>query len=141
MKRRILTDLSKVAMAVLATLALTMSTAWAGNPHFVSCGLVPVVDNGTCVRVQGKEAGLGDEEQISIELRATAQCVNPGGKRPQAANKVGIATDTDVPVQNGKADYTVQGCAEFQPECTPPMTVVITDISVCDTTNDICCTP
>jgi hypothetical protein len=139
MKRRILTDLSKVAMAVLATLALTVSTAWAGSPHFVTCGVASV--NGTCVSVSGKEAGLGSEEQISIELTATAQCINRGGNNPNAANKADIATGTDVPVQNGKANYTVTGCAEFQPDCTPPMTVVLTDILITDTTNNITCTP
>jgi hypothetical protein len=128
-----------LAMGALATLALTMSTAWAGSPHFVSCGVASV--NGTCVSVSGKEAGLGSEEQISIELTATAQCINPGNHHPQAGNKADIAAGTDVPVQNGKANYTVTGCAEFQPDCTPPMTVVLTDILITDTTNNISCTP
>jgi hypothetical protein len=137
--KRILTHASKVAMAVLATLALAKSTAWAGSPHFVSCGPVSVQDS--CVTVQGKEAGLGSEEQISIELTATAECINRGGHNPGAANKAAIAAGTDVPVQNGKANYMVKGCAEFQPECTPPMTVVITDVLITDTTNNITCTP
>jgi hypothetical protein len=128
-----------LAMGVLATLALTMSTAWAGSPHFVTCG--PVSVNGACVTVSGKEAGLGDEDQINVVLSATAQCINPGNHHPQAGNKADIAAGTDVPVQNGKANYMVTGCAEFQPDCTPPMTVVLTDILITDTTNNITCTP
>jgi hypothetical protein len=126
-------------MAVLATLVLAMPAAWAGNPHFVSCDLVSV--SGTCLTVNGKEAGLGDEEQINILLTATAECINPGEQNPRAANKADVATDTDVPVQNGKANYTVTGCATFQPECSPPMTVVITNILITDTTNNITCEP
>jgi hypothetical protein len=128
-----------LAMGVLATLALTMSTAWAGSPHFVSCGVVTV--QGTCVTVQDKEAGLGDEDQISILLTATAECTNRGGNNPSAANKSSVSAGTDVPVQNGKANYTVTGCAEFQPDCSPPMTVVFTDVLITDTTNNITCTP
>jgi hypothetical protein len=135
MQRRILSIL--VGIAFVGVLAAT--GAWAGNPHFLSCDLVSV--SGACVTVNGKEAGLGDEEQINIVLTATAECINPGGGKPQAANKEDIAAGVDVPVQNGKANYTVTGCAEFQPECSPPMTVLITDVLITDTTNNITCEP
>jgi hypothetical protein len=128
-----------VVMAGLATLALTTAVSWAGSPHFVSCG--PAVVSGACVSVNGKEAGLGGEEQINVQLTATAECINPGSNHPKAANKAGIATATDVPVQNGKANYFVSGCATFQPDCTPPMTVTVSDILITDTTNNITCTP
>jgi hypothetical protein len=100
---------------------------------------VSVVDN--CVTVSAKEAGLGDEEQIDVTLTATAQCTNPGGNKPSAGNKVGVGADADVPVQNGQANYTLTGCAVFQPECSPPMTVSFTNILITDTTNNITCTP
>jgi hypothetical protein len=126
-----------VGIAFVGVLAAT--GAWAGSPHFVSCDLVSV--SGACVTVNGKEAGLGDEAQINILLTATAECINPGGGNPAAGNKEDVATDVDVPVQNGKANYTVTGCAEFQPECSPPMTVLITNILITDTTNGITCEP
>lgn len=40
-------------------------------------------------------------------------------------------------MQNGKADFSLTVTATFQPECSPPMTVVFTDITVTDTTNGI----
>jgi hypothetical protein len=40
-------------------------------------------------------------------------------------------------VQNGKADFTLSATAMFQPECSPPMTVVFTDVTVTDTTNGL----
>jgi hypothetical protein len=136
MQRRILSLL--VGIAFVGVLAAT--GAWAGSPHFVgACTIVSISDN--CVTVAGKEAGLGDEDQINVELTAEAQCINPGDKHPKAANKADVAAGVDVPVQNGKANYTVTGCATFQPECSPPMTVSFTDILITDTTNGITCEP
>jgi hypothetical protein len=126
-----------VALAALATLALAKSTAWAGNPHFVSCSVTTSLNT---VSVDGKEAGLGDEEQIDVVVTATAQCINNGGHNPRAANKTSVSAEEQVPVQNGKALFSIDVTATFTPECSPPMTVEFTDISVCDTTNGICCT-
>jgi hypothetical protein len=116
---------------------LAATEAWAGSPHFISCS---VTTSGNTLTVDGKEAGLGDEEQITVVLSATASCINPGSKHPKAANKTSVSADEDVPVQNGKAIFSIEATATFQPDCTPPMTVVFTDVTVCDTTNDICCT-
>jgi hypothetical protein len=135
--KRILTHVSMVAMAVLATLALAKSTAWAGSPHFVSCS---AAEAGNVLTVDGKEAGLGDEEQINVVVTATALCINNGGKHPRAVNKASVSAEEQVPVQNGKALFSIDVTATFTPDCTPPMTVDFTDISVCDTTNGICCT-
>jgi hypothetical protein len=135
MQRRILSLL--VGIAFVGVLAAT--GAWAGNPHFVSCNIVSV--SGNCVTVAAKEAGLGDEAQINVELTATALCINSGGNHPRAVNKADVATAADVPVQNGQSNYTLTGCATFQPECSPPMTVSLTDILITDTTNDLECTP
>jgi hypothetical protein len=41
------------------------------------------------------------------------------------------------PVQNGKAYFELTGTATFQPECSPPMTVAFSNITVTDTTNGI----
>jgi hypothetical protein len=125
-----------VGFAFAGVLAAT--EAWAGSPHFISCG--PVVQTGNTLTVDGKEAGLGDEDQIHVVLSATASCINPGANHPKAANKTSVSGSEDVPVQNGKAIFSIEATATFQPDCTPPMTVVFTDVSVCDTTNNICCT-
>jgi hypothetical protein len=123
----------------LAALVLFVPAAHSGEPHFVRCSLVSV--SGTCVTVSAKEAGLGDEEQIEVELTATAACINPGGQDPRAANKEDIATAAAIPVQNGRADYTLTGCADFQPACSPPMSVVITDVLLTDMTFGLTCEP
>jgi hypothetical protein len=126
-----------VAMAVLATLALAMSAAWAGNPHFVSCSAERTDDS---VVVSGKEAGLGDEAEVDIEITATALCINGGGKHPKAVNKQSLSDEFPVTVQNGKADYIDTLTATFDPPCEPPMTVQFRDIKVTDNTNNISCT-
>src|SRR5437867_2275529 len=116
-----------MAMAVLATLALTTSAGWAGSPHFVSCSAT--VDTSTnTLTVDGKEAGLGDESQIHVAASATAQCMNPGSKHPKATNKADVAADDTFPVQNGKALFSLDAAATFQPDCTPPMTVTFSNI-------------
>ena len=43
----------------------------------------------------------------------------------------------DFPVQNGKADFSLTVTATFQPNCTPPMTVVFSNVTVTDTTSGI----
>jgi hypothetical protein len=126
---------TQVLLALLAILALAAPPMAAGSPHFV--GDCTFTVSGNTVSVSCKEAGLGDEAQINVELSATALCINSGGKHPRAVNKAGVSADADVPVQNGKAEYTLSGTATFQPDCSPPMTVQFTDITVTDTTNNI----
>ena len=111
--------------------------AFAGSPHFVSCAQSVT---GNTLTVDGKEAGLGDEEQIHVVVTATASCINPGDHHPQAANKETVTAEEDVPVQNGRALFSIDVTATFQPSCSPPMSVVFSDVTACDTTNNICCT-
>jgi hypothetical protein len=40
-------------------------------------------------------------------------------------------------VQNGKAEFDLSLTAHFKPECSPPMTVVFSNVTVSDTTNGI----
>jgi hypothetical protein len=40
-------------------------------------------------------------------------------------------------VQNGKALFTIVVTADFQPDCSPPMTVEFTDVEVHDVTNGL----
>ena len=133
----------KRAIRVLATtltvLVLTTGVAFAGSPHFV--GACTKTQTGNTLTVSCKEAGLGNEEQISVTISATALCINNGGKHPKAVNKASLSSTTNQPVQNGKADYSVTLTATFQPDCSPPMTVQFTDVTVTDNTNGLTTDP
>ena len=130
LKRRIL-----ILMSVLMISALAVTPVLAGNPHFVE---VTVTRDGNSLTASGKEAGLGDETQVHIVLSADAACINPGSKHPKAANKESFSVEGDFPVQNGKAEFSLTLTATFQPDCTPPMTVVFTNVEVCDTEHNVC---
>lgn len=127
-------------LAVLVAFLLTLSTtpAFAGSPHFVSASKTI---SGNTVTVSAKEAGLGNEAQIVVVVSGDAACVNKGGNAPSAANKKSVSSTTNVPVQNGKADYTVTLTATFSPDCSPPMSVVWSNIVITDTTNGISIRP
>jgi len=122
-------------LALVAALA-TAGVAVAGSPHFINSAF-SATTSGNTLTVSGKEAGLGDESQIHVDLSATALCINGGGNHPKATNKASVTAAGDFPVQNGKADFTLSGTAVFQPDCSPPMTVQFTDIVVTDTTNGL----
>jgi hypothetical protein len=120
----------------LALAAFAAPAVFAGSPHFVS-NTVTVTRTDDSLTVSGKEAGLGDEAAVHIEVSATALCINPGGKHPKAVNKESVSVGDNVPVQNGKAEFSLTLTATFTPDCSPPMTVRFTDVTVTDTTNDI----
>ena len=125
----------RVLATTLTVLVLTTGVAFAGSPHFV--GACTKTQTGNTLTVSCKEAGLGNEEQISVTISATALCINNGGKHPKAVNKASLSSTTNQPVQNGKADYSVTLTATFQPNCSPPMTVQFTDVRVTDNTNGL----
>jgi hypothetical protein len=125
-----------LAGLTLAFAAFAAPAVFAGSPHFVS-NTITVTRTDDSLSVSGKEAGLGDETQVHIEVSATALCINPGGNHPKAVNKESLSVGKDVPVQNGKADFSLTLTATFTPECSPPMTVRFKDVTVTDTTNDI----
>ena len=120
-----------VVGAVVAVGAFA-GTAVAGNPHFVSAD---ATRSGNTLTVNFKEAGLGDEPDVHIVLRADALCINGGGKHPKAVNKESVAAGEDFPVQNGKAEGSLSVTATFQPECAPPMTVQFTNVVLEDQTS------
>jgi len=130
MRRLVLT-----AVLALAMMALAVPAAWAGSPHFVGTPTVTRTDNS--LTVSGKEAGLGNEDQVHIVVEVTAACLNRGENFPNAANKESFAAEGDFPVQNGKANFTLTVTATFQPKCSPPMRVVFGDVTVTDTTSGI----
>jgi phage tail sheath gpL-like len=123
-----------LAVLALATVAVAVPAALAGNPHFVS---VTATRTDNSLIVEGKEAGLGNETQVHIVVTATAECINPGGHHPKAVNKESVSEEGDFPVQNGKANFSLTLTASFKPECSPPMTVRFTDVTVTDTTHGI----
>src|SRR6266516_4343241 len=120
--------LAVLALATAAFLVVKhggVVKVWAGSPHLV--GAVTTSCSGDTLTVTGKEAGLGDETQITVTISATASCINGGGHHPKAVNKTSVNGSFVVPVQNGHADYSLTVAASFQPDCAPPMTVVFTD--------------
>jgi hypothetical protein len=125
-----------VAVLVVATAALAVPVAWAGSAHFINNAFTITREDNT-LTVTGKEAGLGDEAQINVVLSATALCINPGGHHPKAVNKESVSAEGTFPVQNGKANFELSVTATFQPECSPPMEVAFTDVTVTDTTNGL----
>jgi hypothetical protein len=129
----------RILLAAVAMLALMAPPVAAGSPHFV--GDCTKVQSGNTLTVSCKEAGLGNEDQINVTISATALCINNGGKHPRAVNKADLALTTDEPVQNGKADYTETLTATFSPDCSPPMVVAFTDVTVTDNTNGLTVDP
>jgi hypothetical protein len=122
--------------AVVGVIALMTGAVYAGSPHFVGDPVFVISGNTVCVT--GKEAGLGDEAQIEVTLSFDAACINPGSKKPQAANKESFSATGTFPVQNGKANFSLCATATFQPDCTPPMSVSFSNLQVCDDGNNFC---
>ena len=110
-------------LAILAAITfvggVAATEAWGGSPHFISCS---VTEAGNTLTVNGKETGLGDEEQIHVVVSATASSINPVSNHPKAENKESVSAGEDVPVRNVKALFSIEVTATFQPDCSPPMT-------------------
>lgn len=121
-----------VAIGIVGFLA---PSAEAGSAHFV--GTPTASASGSTLTVKGKEAGLGNLEQVNIQVTADAQCVNKGGNKPSAENKQAFGGGGQFPVQNGKANFSVTVTANFQPKCSPPMSLVWSNVVVSDITNGI----
>ena|SRR5688572_11821487 len=106
----------------------------AGNAHFVGTPVITTVDD--TAFVSGKVAGLGNVPQIDVTFSGFAECVNPGSKKPSASNKKLVTAEGTFPVQNGKANFQLALDAAFSPDCTPPMTVSWSGLSVTVTAAD-----
>jgi hypothetical protein len=123
-----------LGVAAVAALTVVGSALAISNAHFV--GNPTASRSGNTLTVSGKVAGLGQVEVITVTVSADAQCVNPGSNKPKAANKQSISSTADVPVQNGKAIFSLNLTATFQPDCTPPMTVEFSNVVVTVTAAD-----
>jgi hypothetical protein len=121
---------SIVLAAVVSVLALSVTAALAlSNAHFV--GTPTATRDGNTLTVSGKVAGLGNVAEIHVEVSGFAVCINNGGKHPKAENKTAFDAEGDFPVQNGKAlfSFTIDG-SQIDPNCSPPMTLAFTDVTV-----------
>jgi hypothetical protein len=124
-----------IFVAVLTTLAITSAlVAAVSNAHFV--GTPTLTTSGNTATASGKVAGLGDVDVITVAVSGDAACINPGSKHPKASNKESFDSSEDVPVQNGKAIFSVDLTATFSPDCSPPMTVQWSNLSVTVTADD-----
>jgi hypothetical protein len=123
-----------LGVAAVAALTIVGSALAVSNAHFV--GNPTASRSGNTLTVSGKVAGLGQVEVITVTVSADAQCVNPGSNKPKASNKQSISSTADVPVQNGKAIFSLDLTATFQPDCTPPMTVEFSNVVVTVTAAD-----
>jgi hypothetical protein len=126
----------RATLAAILMTGLLAGAVTAGSPHFIKSATVVTI-SGNMLTVSGKEAGLGDEEQVHVVLTAEAQCINPGDHHPKAANKESFSSEGDFPVQNGKADFSLTVTATFQPDCTPPMSLEWLSVTLEDTTNGL----
>jgi hypothetical protein len=122
--------------AVLATGAIAVPAALAvSRAHFVGTPTLTQADD--TLIVSGKVAGLGNVDVITVTISGDALCINNGGKHPRAVNKADVTGGADVPVQNGKANFSVESDpVTFQPECSPPMTVEFRNVTVTVTAAD-----
>ena len=115
------------ALAVSALLVMAAAVS-AGSAHFV--GTPTITRSGDALTVSGKVAGLGDETQINTAVTADVACINPGSNRPKAENKGGTVAEGIFPAQNGKANFSVTGTGTTSPDCSPPMTLRYSNVTV-----------
>jgi hypothetical protein len=126
---------SGIVLAVVVALVVTVAAVAAvSNAHFV--GTPTLTSSGNTATGSGKVAGLGDVETITVTVAGDAACINPGSKHPKAANKESFSATGVIPVQNGKANFSVTLTATFQPDCSPPMTVEWSNLSITVTAAD-----
>jgi hypothetical protein len=124
--------MKKVALIVVAVASIVPLIA--GSAHFVGAPQFTISDSQ--VLVTGKVAGLGNIPQIHVVATGDAACINNGGNHPQAGNKESFSSEGDFPVQNGKSLFSLVLTATFQPECSPPMIVAWSNLSVTVTADD-----
>jgi hypothetical protein len=142
----------RACVIAFALLVLTMSTAWAASPHFISASAA-FAGTGPNLNVSFKEAGLGDNLNITYVATAngtaTYACINGGGNHPKATNKETVsgpvsATGTFSSGKNGTISQTLTltppSAGGFT--CPSGQKLVIafvsyTDVAITDTTDGI----
>jgi hypothetical protein len=134
MRKPLRPSILAAALAVSALLLMASAALAVSNAHFVGTPTASRSDN--TLTISGKVAGLGDVDVITVTISGDALCINPGSNHPKATNKAALAGGANVPVQNGKANFSVPATATFQPSCSPPMTVVFQNVTVTVTAAD-----
>jgi len=107
----------RIGIAVLLALlmlALSVATAFASSPHFISASAS--VDSSGNLVATFKEVGLGttvstETINLSADGTATYACINGGGKHPQAGNKETVSGPVSgtgtFPVRNGQTTGSI----------------------------------
>jgi hypothetical protein len=138
-------------LTITALTSLVAITVWAASPHFV--GKVTATLTGNNVQVCFKEAGLGNNQNItytaSANATATYVCVNGGGQCPNAANKTTVTGVVSVTGTFSSGDNgTISQCLTFSPPSAGTFScpggqdltlskVSYSDIKITDTTNNV----
>lgn len=141
-----------VFAATAAALAVGIGPALATSPHFISTSTSGVNNDGS-LTVNWKEAGLGNNQNITYNLSAnsTAEyaCINHGGNHPQASNKETVsgpvsATGTFNSGKNGNINgsLTVQPPGPGSFSCPGNQRLVLamvsySNVTLTDTTNTL----
>jgi len=118
-----------VGAVCVAAGALAVPAAFATSAHFISANVTSVTSNSLTVAF--KEAGLGNSlNSVTITVNATAECINGGSNHPKASNKEAVTASGTFNVSNGQATGSLTVTNTLK--CSPPMTLVWTDVVVSD---------
>jgi hypothetical protein len=119
-----------VLLSVLAIAGISTTVALGASPHFIKSATSVSREDNSLV-ADFKISGLGlNVSQVDVSLQADAACVNPGSKKPQASNKGTFSADGTFTVNNGTALGELVLSPVFQPDCSPPMTVVFSNVTL-----------
>jgi hypothetical protein len=148
-KRRVMAFIFAIPL-FLAALAIAAPAALATSPHFIKA---QATLSGQNLIVSWKEAGLGDNQQITYRANADATatyvCVNKGGANPSASNKTTVsgpvsATGTFSSGKNGNitASLTLNPPSAGGFSCPPGQSLAVasasyTSVSITDLTNNL----
>jgi hypothetical protein len=125
-------------------LAIGVGPVLATSPHFIKTSASGVNSDGS-LTVSWKEAGLGNNQNITYLLHADASavyaCINHGGNHPQASNKETVsgpvsATGTFNSGQNGNitGSLTVNPPSPGSFSCPGNQKLVLASVSYTDVT-------
>ena len=150
--RRLITLVTATALMLGLLASAALADHGKGNPHFIFARASLV---GTDVRVDFKEAGLGNDPEatVTIVVSATASrfdaCRNNGGNFPRDPKKQETTSEVSAsgefsPGKNGQiTDSLTISLPATSLECPPGQHAVLvsfsyTNIQVCDITHDVC---
>ena len=139
---------SGLTVAAVLAVGLFASSALAANPHFVRAS---AVRDGNALVVSFKEAGLGNNQTVTIQVSAsftrTDSCVNKGGKVPSDPKKTVTQGTTSksgsfTSGKNGSVTGTLTLTTSTTLQCPPGqratlMSLSFSNVSVTDLTNNV----